>query len=200
MILVIDYGLGNIRSVSRAIEKAGAEVVVSSKPEDIQKAGGIVLPGVGAFQKAMKNIKSLDLLDCLKNYLRSQKPYLGICLGMQILFNESYEHGQTAGFGIIDGVVKKFSGNVKIPHMGWNQVKIKKKTEFFDGISDNSYFYFDHSYYAIPNDSNAAAGTTDYGITFTSAVKAGNIWGVQFHPEKSGDIGLKFLRNFLSIC
>lgn len=196
MIVIIDYGLGNIRSVSCALQNVGAEVIVSSDPSDVQKADGVVLPGVGAFGRAMENIEKLGFKNCLKNYFESGKPYLGICLGMQLLFQESYEHGTTAGFGIIDGVVKKLTEDVKIPHMGWNQVCYTSSKDMFNGIKNNAYFYFDHSYYAVPENKEVTAGLTDYGINFTSAVKVGNIWGVQFHPEKSSAAGLRLLRSF----
>lgn len=197
MIVVIDYGLGNIKSVSCALQKIGADVIISSKPGDLQKAKGVVLPGVGAFKKAMENIERLGLLEPLKEYLNSSRPYLGICLGMQLLFQESYEHGKTRGFGVIEGVVKRFSPEVKIPHMGWNQVRVTSGAEMFEGIENDSYYYFDHSYYAVPERNEYISGTTEYGISFTSAIQVGNMWGVQFHPEKSSTIGVKLLSNFV---
>ncbi len=200
MIVVVDYGLGNIKSVSRAVEKAGAQVIVSSNCAEIEKADGIILPGVGAFARAMENIKNRHLMEPLRNYLHSTKPYFGICLGMQILFSRSCEHGVTEGLGVIGGSVERFKEGVKIPHMGWNQVVYTGNKDMFKGIENNSFFYFDHSYYAIPDKEENISGTTDYGISFTSAVQLGNIWGVQFHPEKSSNLGLKVLKNFIEKC
>ncbi|MFH1415215.1 MAG: imidazole glycerol phosphate synthase subunit HisH [Elusimicrobiota bacterium] len=197
MIVVIDYGLGNIMSVSRALEKAGAAVQISSKPGDIEEADALVLPGVGAFRKAMNNINDLGFKEVLLQYLLSDRPYLGICLGMQILFDESYEHGRTKGFGIIEGTVEKFPTDVKIPHMGWNQVSFSESGAMSGTITENSYFYFDHSYYASVVNSDNIAARTDYGMNFVSAVRKGNIWGVQFHPEKSSSTGLRLLKNFI---
>jgi glutamine amidotransferase len=200
MITIIDYGLGNIKSVFRALEKIGAEAVISSNPEDIPVSDGIVLPGVGAFRKAMKNITELRLYQPLMDYIGSSRPYLGICLGLQILFTESYEHGKTGGFDIIKGAVKRLPDEVKIPHMGWNQVSYNQSEEMFSGIKNNSYFYFDHSYYVDPDENGVTAGATDYGVKFVSAIQKGNLWGVQFHPEKSSEVGLKLLENFCRKC
>jgi len=205
LIAVVDYGLGNLRSVSKAVEKLGVEVEVTDSPEKIEKADGIILPGVGAFHIGMQNLEKLNLLPVLHEAISKRTPFLGICLGFQILFSQSEEHGICNGMDIIKGKVKRFTHELKIPHMGWNQVKILPKTfgtksKIFNGIPDNSYFYFVHSYYAEPEDQNVIIATTEYGHEFTSAVNKNNVWGVQFHPEKRGDIGLKVLRNFLSLC
>jgi glutamine amidotransferase len=200
MITVVDYGLGNIKSVSRALAKIGAAVRVSADPADINNSNGVVVPGVGAFATAMENIEDLGLTECLSGYLQSGKPYLGICLGMQMLFNESYEYGITKGFGVIGGSVKKFPAGVKIPHMGWNQVKYPDGSPMFNEIKQKSFFYFDHSFYIDPEKAEVVAGFTDYGIEFASAVIQGNVWGVQYHPEKSSNIGLQLLRNFVDAC
>lgn len=205
MIAVVDYGLGNLRSVSKAVEKLGVEVEVTDNPERIEKAGGIILPGVGAFHIGMQNLKRLNLLPVLSEAISKRTPFLGICLGFQILFSQSEEHGICRGMDIIKGRVKRFTHTFKIPHMGWNQVKQTidhrpQTTDLFNVVPDNSYFYFVHSYYAEPEDQNVIIATTEYGHEFTSAVNKDNVWGVQFHPEKSGDIGLKILRNFLSLC
>ncbi|MFW6134633.1 MAG: imidazole glycerol phosphate synthase subunit HisH [Elusimicrobiota bacterium] len=200
MITVIDYGLGNIKSVGRAFEKLGADVRISSIPEDIFDSDGIVLPGVGAFKKAKDNIMRLGIMDVLLDYLKSNRPYLGICLGLQLLFSESREYGQTKGFNIFEGIVEKLPRDVKIPHMGWNQVLCSDENEIFRNIKNNSYFYFDHSYYVVPAEKTINAGITEYGIRFTSAVQCSKIWGVQFHPEKSGDAGFRILRNFIKQC
>ena len=203
MIAVVDYGLGNLRSVSKAVETLGVEVEVTDSSERIEKADGIILPGVGAFHIGMQNLSRLNLLPVLHETISKGTPFLGICLGFQILFTQSEEHGIYNGMNIIRGKVKRFTHGLKIPHMGWNQVKFKIKNlklKIWNGVSDNSYFYFVHSYYAEPEDRNVIIATTEYGHKFTSAVNKDNVWGVQFHPEKSGDIGLKVLRNFLSLC
>lgn len=212
MIAIVDYGLGNLRSVSKAVEKLGAEAEVTDNPKRIEKADGIILPGVGAFHVGMQNLERLNLLPVLHKAISKGTPFLGICLGFQILFSQSEEHGICNGMDIIKGKVKRFTHELKIPHMGWNQVEFKiprrtslrdrqnSKFKIFKGIPDNSYFYFVHSYYAEPEDQNVIIAKTEYGHEFTSAVNKGNVWGVQFHPEKSGDIGLKILMNFLSLC
>ena len=203
MIAIVDYGLGNLRSVSKAVEKLGAKAEVTDNPKRIEKADGIILPGVGAFHVGMQNLERLNLLPVLYETISKGTPFLGICLGFQILFSQSEEHGVCKGMDIIKGKVRRFTNKLKVPHMGWNQVKFKTKNsklKIFNGIPDNSYFYFVHSYYAEPEDENIIIAKTEYGYKFTSAINKNNIWGVQFHPEKSGDIGLKVLRNFLSLC
>jgi len=203
LIAVIDYGLGNLRSVSKAVETLGVEVEVTDSSEKIEKADGIILPGVGAFHVGMQNLERLNLLPVLHETISKGTPFLGICLGFQILFSQSEEHGIYSGMNIINGKVKRFTHELKIPHMGWNQVEFKiqdSKLKIFNEVSDNSYFYFVHSYYAEPEDQNVIIATTEYGREFASVVNKGNVWGVQFHPEKSSDIGLKVLRNFLSLC
>ncbi|MBU4346882.1 MAG: imidazole glycerol phosphate synthase subunit HisH [Candidatus Omnitrophica bacterium] len=198
-IAVIDYGLGNLRSVSKALEAIGARAKVTNEPEDITRACAIVLPGVGAFKRAMDNLTKLEILPSILRAIKQGRPFLGICLGLQILFTESEEHGTYKGLDIIKGKVKKFGPGMKIPHMGWNSVKFKAqgaKRKIFDDIPEGSYFYFVHSYYVEPEDKNVIVSTTEYGDEFTSAVNKDNIWGVQFHPEKSEKLGLKVLENF----
>jgi len=204
LIVVVDYGLGNLRSVAKALEAVGAKVEVSSNPERIAKAEGLVLPGVGAFFQGMGNLKKYGLLEVVVRSIDESKAFLGICLGLQLLFTESEEYGLHQGLNIIKGKVKKFPPGVKIPHMGWNQIKFKIqnskcKMKIFEGISDGSYFYFVHSYYVEPEDKNVIIGKTQYGQEFVSAVNKNNVWGVQFHPEKSGEIGLKILENFVKL-
>ena len=197
--MVIDYGMGNLRSVAKAVEKSGYSVKVSGEYLDIKRAKKIILPGVGAFGKAMENLKRQGILDVIKEKLKEGTPYLGICLGLQLLFEWS-EEGNTKGMGVIKGVVKRFPNlpSLKIPHMGWNKVKLRMEGEdLFDGIPDNSYFYFIHSYYVIPVEKEIIATTTFYGVEFVSSIKKGNLFACQFHPEKSGKIGLKLLENFL---
>ena len=205
MIAVVDFGMGNLRSVSKAFETVGAEVEVTNDPGTIAGAGAIILPGVGAFRRGMENLNKLDVIPVICEAVEKKKPVLGICLGLQLLFTESEEHGICKGLDIIKGRVKRFDSSVKIPHVGWNQVEYKAKSreqsaEFkvFDGIPVNSYFYFVHSYYVEPDDENLIVATTGYGKDFVSVINRNNFWGVQFHPEKSGEFGLKVLKNFLT--
>ena len=197
-IAVVDYGLGNLRSVAKALESVGAEVTVTSNPQEILEASGIVLPGVGAFYRGIENLKQRGLVSVILEVINKDKPFLGICLGLQLLFTQSQEHGLCKGLDVIAGEVKKFSPGVKIPHMGWNQVKLVKEGLFKD-VPDNSYFYFVHSYAVEPKDREFIAATAVYGREFTSGVNKGNLWGVQFHPEKSSVLGLKILENFVNM-
>ncbi|MBI5213427.1 MAG: imidazole glycerol phosphate synthase subunit HisH [Nitrospirae bacterium] len=201
MIAIVDYGMGNIRSVEKGFAKVGADVRITSDPKIIADAKGIVLPGVGAFRDCMKNLDNLKLLDSIVKEIQKGKPYLGICLGLQILFTESEEFGICKGLDVFNGKVVKFrfEGNqqlLKIPHMGWNTVKLARKPPIFDGIQDNSYFYFVHSFYVAPEERTIIAGTTEYGIEFTSMVWKDNVFATQFHPEKSQELGLTILKGF----
>lgn len=203
-IAVIDYGMGNLRSVGKALEFAGAEAIVTSSPSRIRSAEAAVFPGVGSFGPAIKYLRKTGLDEAILDVINRGKPFLGLCLGFQLLFDTSVEEGSFKGLGVIPGKVVKFRAGgdrrLKIPHMGWNSLKISGKEaaySMFSGIPDNSYFYFVHSYYAVSKDASAVAGRTGYGIDFCSAVKKGNIWGCQFHPEKSSAFGLKLLGNFL---
>lgn len=199
MIALVDYGMGNIRSVSKAIEAVGGEVFITQNPEEIRKAKAIVLPGVGAFRDCMSNLTELGILDTVREEILKGKPYLGICLGMQILFTESEEFGVCKGLDLIRGRVTRFKlpQEYKIPHMGWNTVVFKKKSKLLSDISNNSYFYFVHSYYVVPEESNFVGGVTEYGLEFTSMIIYENIFATQFHPEKSQKMGLKLLSNFI---
>ncbi|HDN94742.1 MAG TPA: imidazole glycerol phosphate synthase subunit HisH [Nitrospirae bacterium] len=200
MITVIDYGSGNLRSVEKGFLKAGFDVKVTNRPEDVQKAEAIVLPGVGAFRDCMKELTNLGMTDVLVEAIKKGTPYLGICLGLQVLFSESVEFGSTKGLDILKGKVVKFeSSELKVPQMGWNELNIKNSTPLFNEIPDKSYFYFVHSYYVVPEDKNIISTTTDYGIEFTSSVCRDNIYAVQFHPEKSQGLGLQMLKNFGNI-
>ena len=197
MITVIDYGSGNLRSVEKGFLKAGFDVKVTNRPEDVQKAEAIVLPGVGAFRDCMQELTNLGMTDVLVEAIKKGTPYLGICLGMQILFSGSVEFGSCKGLDILKGNVVRFeSGELKVPQMGWNQLNIKKNSPLFNEIPDKSYFYFVHSFYVVPDDAGIISTTTDYGIEFTSSVCKDNIYAVQFHPEKSQSLGLQMLRNF----
>ena len=198
MITVVDYGMGNLRSVSKALEKVGFDVKVSSNKEDIKNAKGIVVPGVGAFGDAIHNLERFELKDEIINAINEGKPYLGICLGLQILFEYGYEFGEHEGLGILKGKVIRFENkeSFKVPHMGWNQIHLKKTAGMFSNIKEGEYFYFVHSFYAAPSDENVISSITDYSVDFCSAVQKDNIWAVQFHPEKSQKAGLKLLHNF----
>ena len=202
-IVVIDYGLGNLASVYNALKILGSEPKISDSPDDVKKAVKIILPGVGAFRDCLNGLKKRNLIDALKSALASGKVYLGICLGLQILF-EASEEGNIKGLGVLKGKVKRFreEDKIKVPQIGWNKVDYRLKTEgcrLLDGIEDNSHFYFDHSYYVDPSDKDIVAATTDYGKDFTSMIRKDNIYGVQFHPERSQKMGLKMLENFIAL-
>ncbi len=214
MIGIIDYGMGNIHSVQKALESLGAKTAVVNNPEGIKQSDKVVLPGVGAFDDAILELKKQNLISALEEHIKNKKLFLGICLGMQILFDDSQEGELTKGLGILKGKVKKFdfkpietvdskSGaqkKLKVPHMGWNQLEIKNAAcPLFNGLSDNSYVYFCHSYYPEPFNKKISAATTDYGVDFASIVWQDNVYGVQFHPEKSQEVGLKILRNFVNL-
>ena len=199
MIVIIDYGMGNLRSVQKAVEHAGAKAKISQKAEDIQNASKVILPGVGAIQPAVEKLSSLNLIGPIKNFIKEGKPFLGICLGLQLLFDKSNEGGDVKGLGILAGDVVRFT-SLKVPHMGWNQLKIKnKKCPLFKGVQDGADVYFCHSYYVQPKDKNITATATGYGRDFVSSINIGNIYGVQFHPEKSQTAGLKILENFIKL-
>ena len=198
--MLVDYGMGNLRSVQKAFELNGARPKISSSVRDVEKAGKIVLPGVGAFTHAMQELKKKKLITPLKEKIKSGTPYLGLCLGLQLLFSRSEEGGRVKGFDIIGGPVKRFRGDLKIPHMGWNTVKLKKRNcPIFKGVEDENYFYFVHSYFGVPEDPAWTLGVTRYGRNFCSALWKDNIFATQFHPEKSQQIGLKVIKNFIEL-
>ncbi len=196
MIAIIDYGMGNLKSVEKGFLKVGINAKVVTDAKSVDDATAIVLPGVGAFRDCMRNLERASLIEPIKNAIRKGKPYLGICLGMQMLFTESEEFGVHKGFDIFKGRVVRFQVDLKVPHMGWNTVKVVRRPPIFDGIEEDAFFYFVHSYYVAPDDSSVTAGTTDYGVTFTSMVWKDNIFATQFHPEKSQQVGLHILKNF----
>lgn len=200
MIAIVDYGMGNLRSVEKGFEKAGCKASVTSDAKLIRDAKGIVLPGVGAFGKAIDNLRSSGLAEVIADEIKRGKPYLGICLGLQLLFTTSFEDGTHQGFNLMSGEVVALPSEVKVPHIGWNKVKFKKQASIFEGIPDGSYFYFVHSYYVSPYDQDMITTTTDYGIGFTSSVFKDNLYAVQFHPEKSSALGLRILKNFGGRC
>lgn len=200
MIAIIDYGMGNLRSVQAGLEFVGQEAFVTDDPQKVANAPAVVLPGVGAFGDAITRLERTGLGDAFCKAVQSGKPCLGICLGLQLLFSKSEEGGSYDGLGIIPGRVTLFSNQLKVPHMGWNQIEIKKPDmPIFRDIPDSSYVYFVHSYYVDPEDESFIATTTNYGIDFTSMIAKDNLFATQFHPEKSQKIGLQMLRNFGSI-
>jgi glutamine amidotransferase len=197
MIAIIDYGMGNLRSVEKGFLKVGVDARVTNSPEAVREADGVVLPGVGAFKDCMKELTDLNLTGAVIEAVNGGKPYLGICLGLQVLFSESLEFGRCRGLDIFRGRVLRFSeGDLKVPHMGWNEMNIRNDNPLLSGIPDRSYFYFVHSFYVAPDDDTIIAGSTDYGIEFASMVWKENVFAVQFHPEKSQSLGLRVLKNF----
>jgi glutamine amidotransferase len=199
MIAVIDYGAGNIRNVVNAINRLGYQIKLTSEPGVILSADTVILPGVGAAGDTVSSLKQLNLIEPVRKIITENKPFMGICIGLQILFSETEEDKGQKCLDIFPGKVKKLPAGQKIPHMGWNQVKQKVDHPVFDGVPDNSHFYFVHSYYVDPEDKSLVAGITDYGVEFCSMIAKGNMIGTQFHPEKSGDAGLRILDNFLRI-
>ncbi len=196
MIAIVDYGMGNLRSVEKGFLKVGVDAKVVTDAKAVDNAEAVVLPGVGAFRDCMRNLDQMSLIESIVRSIQKGKPYLGICLGLQVLFTESEEFGIYKGLNMLKGKVVRFHIDLKVPHMGWNNVKVLRKPPIFDGITNESFFYFVHSYYVVPDDSNVIATTTDYGITFTSMVWKDNVFATQFHPEKSQETGLRILKNF----
>ncbi|GAB2691304.1 imidazole glycerol phosphate synthase subunit HisH [Paenibacillus thermoaerophilus] len=200
MIAIIDYGMGNLHSVSQAVKKLGFEAVVTGDAKEIAAADGAILPGVGAFGDAMANLRQSGLDDAVRAFAAGGKPLLGICLGMQLLFDESEEHGWHRGLGLLPGRVVRFRGDYKVPHMGWNELELRQPEHpLFRGVS-GGHVYFVHSYHALPEVPSDLLATTDYHQPVTAIVGRGNVSGMQFHPEKSGETGMKLLRNFLELC
>jgi len=197
MIAIIDYGMGNLRSVSKAFERLGFTVNVTRDPRQIADASHVVLPGVGAFPDCMRNLEEMGLIDPVHRALSSGKPFLGICLGLQLLFTESEEFGLHKGLGWIRGRVVRFPDDgLKVPHMGWNTLEIRKPAPVLQGLPADAMVYFVHSYYGVPEDPAVIATTTEYGQRFTSSIAVDNVFACQFHPEKSQAVGLRLLRNF----
>ena len=200
MIGIIDYGLGNLTSVKNALDKLNVPNFISDDPDKLKNSTGLILPGVGAAGTGMKNLKAKGLDQFIIEQIKTGKPFLGTCLGMQLLFDFS-EEGKTKCLGLIPGTVKRFTTTLKIPQIGWNNVRIMNdESRIMDRLKNDSYFYFVNSYYCVPADKKVIAGETDYGVTFTSAVEKGNIFATQFHSEKSGETGLKLLKNFTEVC
>jgi len=197
-IVIIDYGMGNLRSVQKAFEKVGHGAVVSGDPARVAKADKIVLPGVGAFEDAIAELRRLDLVAPVIEAVQSGKPFLGICLGMHLLFDVSYENGRHEGLGVVPGEVVRFDlpREFAVPHMGWNQLDIRRPAPILEGIENGAYMYFVHSYYVVPKDDAVVAAETDYGGPFCSMIRRDNLFATQFHPEKSQSDGLRMLQNF----
>ena len=197
-LVIVDYGMGNLRSVEKAFLACGARATITSDPRVIEKADKIILPGVGAFTHAMQELEEKKLVEPIKAKIKSGTPYLGLCLGLQLLFSKSEEGRGLKGFGVIEGPVQRFSHGLKIPHMGWNTVGVAKKNcPLFRGISKEAYFYFVHSYYGVPEDRSWILTETEYGVRFCSSVWKDHVFATQFHPEKSQTEGLKMIKNFI---
>ncbi len=204
MIALIDYGAGNIQSVIKALEYIGCnEVVVTSDSTVLMSADAAILPGVGSFGHAMQCLSESGLTDTVKEYIASGKPFLGICLGLQMLFEESEESPGVQGLGILKGKIKlipkEYGTDLKIPHIGWNSLDIKKPGGLFEGIQQEAYVYFVHSYYLVAEDRDMVSSQTTYGVKIDASVQKGNLFATQFHPEKSGEVGIQMLRNFIDV-
>jgi glutamine amidotransferase len=205
MITIVDYGMGNLRSVQKAIELFCRGVRVSSSADDIRASDKVVLPGVGAFGKAMEELEKRKLVRPLIEFIENGKPFLGICLGFQLLFSQSEEAKKVKGLGILKGKVRRFKDaqGLKIPHMGWNRISVRRKAQsakILEGVPDGAYMYFVHSYYAEPKDKDIVLCETGYGENFASGIYKGNIYAFQFHPEKSQGMGLRIIKNFAELC
>ena len=198
MIVIVDYGMGNLRSVQKAFERVGYEAVITSSPQDVRQASGVVLPGVGAFGEAMANLERCGLVEPLCE-AAATRPFLGICLGQQLLFDSSEEMGRHRGLGILPGRVVRFAGSLKVPHIGWNQLHIVQPSPLLVGVADGAFAYFVHSYYVVPSDPTVIVAQTEYGVSFASIVGRGQLFGLQFHPEKSQKVGLTMLANFAAM-
>lgn len=198
MIAIIDYQMGNLRSVQKGFEKVGHQATITSDPAVLARADKVVLPGVGAFGDAMAELKRRELVEPIRQAVDAGKPFLGVCLGLQLLFDVGYENGRHEGLGIVPGEVVRFElpSEFKVPHMGWNQLSIRRPAPVFNGIGDGTNVYFVHSYYGLPDDVNVVAATSSYGVEFCAALWKDNIVATQFHPEKSQDAGLQILKNF----
>ena len=200
MIAIIDYGAGNLRSVVNAITRLGYQPEVTNSPGGVLNARVVILPGVGAAADTMANLRSLGLAGAIRQFIAEGRPFLGVCIGLQVLLTDTEEGGWNECLGIIPGRVRRLPSGLKIPHMGWNQVKQKVSHPVFNGIPDKANFYFVHSYYAEPEDSSLVVGETDYGIPICSVLAKDNVVATQFHPEKSGELGLRMYDNFLRLA
>ena len=200
MIAIVDYGAGNLRSVVNAITKLGYQPKITSNPSEVFDAKVVILPGVGAAADTMEHLKALGMVDPICQLIAENRPFFGVCIGLQILFTGTEEGGGHECLGVIPGRVKRLPSGLKVPHMGWNQVKQRISHPVFEGIPDEANFYFVHSYYVEPDDKSLVAGETDYGIPICSIIARGNLVATQFHPEKSGEFGLKMYDNFIKLA
>lgn len=200
MIAIVDYGAGNLRSVANAVARLGYQSKITSRPAEVLNARAVILPGVGAAADTMANLKRLGLVDPIRRIIAEGRPFFGICLGLQILFTATEEGGWHECLGVLQGRVRRLPSGLKIPHMGWNQVKQMISHPVFDGIPDEANFYFVHSYYAEPDDRSLVAGETDYGTSICSVIVRGNLIATQFHPEKSSEFGLRMYDNFIKLA
>jgi imidazole glycerol-phosphate synthase subunit HisH len=199
-IVIVDYGAGNLRSVSRAVAHVGPAPSVTADPHDLRDADAVIVPGVGAAADTMRNLREHGMVEPVREYIAAGRPFLGVCMGQQALLTVSEEGGEHECLGVIAGRVKKLPAGQKVPHMGWNTVRQRREHAIFEGIPDDSYFYFVHSYAPVPDDPDVVIGETDYGGTFASVLAKDNVVATQFHPEKSGESGLRMYRNFLKIA
>lgn len=201
MIAIIDYEMGNLRSVQKAFERVGHSATITGDPAVLAKAEKVVLPGVGAFRDAIGALRQRQLVEPIRAAIGSGRPVLGICLGLQLLFDKSYEDGEYEGLGIVPGEVVRFdlAPDYKVPHMGWNSLQFQRRAPIFEGIQEGAHFYFVHSYYVVPRDMSVVASETDYSQPFCSSIWRENLMAVQFHPEKSQDAGLRLLKNFAEL-
>jgi glutamine amidotransferase len=198
--IIVDYGAGNLRSVARAVARAGYEPLITSEPSAVERAEVVILPGVGAAADTMSNLTRCGLVEPIRQYIASGRPFLGVCMGLQALLTVSEEGGEHRCLDILPGRVRRLPDGLKVPHMGWNSVRQTQSHPVFEGIADGAFFYFVHSYYAEPQDPSVVAGETTYGVTFAAVVATANIMATQFHPEKSGEAGLRLYENFLRLA
>lgn len=198
MIAIVDFGAGNLKSVAKAVAFLGYQARVTASPEEVKAARAVVFPGQGAARAAMAHLEATGLADVIREVIARGTPFLGLCLGLQVLFTWSDEDGGCPCLGVLPGEVRRLPPGMKVPHMGWNQVRLRKHHHLLEGIPEDAFFYFVHSYYAQPQDATLVAGETEYGVTFPSLLVRDNLLATQFHPEKSGGVGLRLYQNFLS--
>ncbi len=199
MIAIVDYGAGNLQSVRRAFDYIGVKSGIVALVEELNNIERLVLPGVGAFGAAMEGLKASGFYEAIREWLKSDRPFLGICLGMQLLFEGSSESEGVEGFAVFKGKCLRFNEG-KVPQIGWNQIRVEKDSKLLEGINNNAFFYFLHGYCVEPEDTSIVTATTQYGVAYPSVVERGNIFATQFHPEKSGKVGLKMLKNWVELC
>lgn len=199
-VLILDYGAGNLRSVARAVAHVGFEAAITAEARALSAADAVILPGVGAAADTMRNLQACGLVEPVRHYIAAGRPFFGVCMGLQALLTVSEEGGEHPCLNVISGRVRRLPAGLKVPHMGWNRVHQRRQHPLFEGVPDGAYFYFVHSYYPDPDDDAVIVGETEYGVTFASVVARGPLVATQFHPEKSGEMGLRLYRNFLTRC